>query len=481
MFDLTDQPIVVPDLQSGEAGGVVIFDGRVRNHNDGRRVKRLEYEAYSELAEKQGRKLVQEAIDRFSLVWAKAIHRTGMLETGECAVWIGCGAAHRKSAFEACEFIIDEIKVRLPIWKREHYFDGPSEWINLEEKPSIEVDSSRFARQIAIPEVGANGQSALSRAKILMVGAGGLGCAALPYLAGAGVGTIGIVDPDRVEASNLSRQILFSPTQTGESKARLAASAVRRINPGIQVLEFAERLTEENASQIVENFDVVIDGTDRFDAKFLLNDICQTLSKPLIQASIHRFDGYVQTILPGGPCLRCLWPDPPEDGCVETCAEAGVIGTTPGTFGILQANEALKLVLGIEPFLSQHQFFLDLRDMTSTRIKRLARVDCPSCKLGSWTWSRQDPLEILPEHVANSNEPWVCIDIRESFEQRNRIELGQVNWLQSPMSQFQIGSLASLPNKNLLVCAHGIRSAQLAFELRQAGFENVYSLIGGAS
>lgn len=482
MFELTSQSIIprVPDCPN--AGGFVTFEGKVRNLNEGREVRFLEYEAYGEMAVLEGEKLVAEAIEKFGLSWAHVIHRTGMLEIGEAAVWIGCAAAHRQEAFQACEFLIDELKHRLPIWKKEHYVDGPSEWVNLNRPSAAQktLPQDVFARQIMMPEIGPAGQAALQQTSVLVVGAGGLACGALPYLAGAGIGSIGIVEPDLVDMSNLHRQILFGSEDVGRSKAQLAAGAVRRLHPFTRVAAFEERLCEENAERLISGFDIVIDGTDRFDAKFLMNDTCQRLGKPLVQASVHRVDGYVQTILPGGPCLRCQWEETPSDGCVKTCAEAGVLGVVPGFFGILQAMEVVKLITGFGETLSKSQLWADLNDLSFRQISRPRRAGCLCERSPLWqpkavtlSW------EVTAEQVQRWSKPFICLDIREETEPRPQIQVGQQEWRQTPMSKFQPESALEGNLDKLIVCASGIRSARLVDQLRGRGFDHVYSLKGG--
>ena len=482
MFELTSQSIIprVPDCPN--AGGFVTFEGKVRNLNEGREVRFLEYEAYGEMAVLEGKKLVAEAIEKFGLSWAHVIHRTGMLEIGEAAVWIGCAAAHRQEAFQACEFLIDELKHRLPIWKKEHYVDGPSEWVNLNRPSAAQktLPQDVFARQIMMPEIGPAGQAALQQTSVLVVGAGGLACGALPYLAGAGIGSIGIVEPDLVDMSNLHRQILFGSEDVGRSKAQLAAAAIRRIHPFTRVTAFEERLCEENADRLMGGFDIVIDCTDRFDAKFLMNDTCQRLGKPLIQASIYRMDGYVQTILPGGPCLRCHWKDTPEDGCVMTCSEAGVLGVVPGFFGILQALEAIKLITGMGESLSHSQLWADLTDLSFQQISRTRREGCLCESSSSWQPKAvAQSWEVSIEQVQRWSDPFICLDIREESESRPQMQLGQQEWRQAPMSTFQPTSVPKGNQNVLIVCVSGARSARLVDQLRGQGLDNVYSLTGG--
>ncbi len=484
MFQITASPIEPPQPDCPLAGGFVTFEGKVRNLNEGREVQCLEYEAYPELAIAEGTALVAEAMERFGLGWAHVIHRVGKLEIGETAVWVGCGAPHRKEAFLACEFLIDELKRRLPIWKKEHYLDGPSDWVNLHRPRGGDkiLPSDVFSRQLMLPELGPAGQSALLQARVLVVGAGGLGCAALPYLAGAGVGVIGIVEPDLLDLSNLHRQVLFGSKDVGRSKAQLAAESLRRQHPFTHVETFEEPLNPGNAHRLIGGFDLVVDGTDRFDAKFLMNDVCQELGRPLVQAAIHRMDGYVQTVLPGGPCLRCQWEDIPAQGCVQTCAEAGVLGVVPGLFGVLQATEAIKLIVGIGEPLSVCQLWADLNDLSWRRVTRTRRPGCLCEGVPPW---RPKPVvldwEVSPEEVRSWKRPFVCFDLREEQEPRPRLELGQVEWRQTPLSSLQADTATLGSQDVILVCASGARSGRTAYRLRNQGFEHVYSLKGGAS
>ncbi|MCC7228859.1 MAG: ThiF family adenylyltransferase [Fimbriimonadaceae bacterium] len=482
MFRLSITTICPPPLDCSTAGGFVTFEGKVRTQNEGRPVEFLEYEAFEEMAEAEGRDLLQEAKDRFELEWVEAVHRVGKLAIGETAVWIGCAAAHRREAFLACEFLIDELKHRLPIWKKEHYSDGPSEWVNLQSASNTKqlTPSELAARQIVLPEVGPAGQEALSRARVVVVGAGGLAATILPYLAGAGIGTLGIVEPDVLEASNLHRQILFGHADLGRSKARLAAEFLHRLHPHIKTVAYEERLTAENAPRILSEFDIVVDGTDSLEAKFALNDACQALSRPLVQASIYQFEGYVQTILPGGPCLRCLWPEAPAEGCVGTCAQAGVLGVTPGFFGLLQANEVLKLILGFGEVLSERQLLVDLRDGSMERLRRTRRKGCSCASSKPWAGvSKALNWEVDSEQVHRWTEPFVCLDLREEDEPDGQIELGQVAWIRTPLSRFEPANALVPGQRTLLVCATGGRSGVLALRLREENNPEAYSLKGG--
>jgi sulfur-carrier protein adenylyltransferase/sulfurtransferase len=218
------------------------------------------------------------------------------------------------------------------------------------ERPRVllrAAQKARYRRHLTLPEVGEAGQTKLLAARVLVLGAGGLGSPAALYLAAAGVGTLGIVDSDVVDASNLQRQVLHTVERTGQPKTQSAKEALTALNPDVQVVGFQERLTAANVERILQGFDVVLDGGDNFSTRYLLNDACVLFGKPLVHGSVFRFEGQVTTVLPQkGPCYRCLYPAPPPPELAPSCAEAGVLGVLPGVIGLLQATEALKLLLG---------------------------------------------------------------------------------------------------------------------------------------
>lgn len=218
-----------------------------------------------------------------------------------------------------------------------------------ERQPGLRADQkARYRRHLTLPEVGEAGQAKLLSARVLILGAGGLGSPAALYLAAAGVGTLGIVDADVVDASNLQRQVLHTTERIGQPKTQSAREALTALNPDVEVVGFAERLTASNADTILAGFDVVLDGGDNFPTRYVLNDACVRLGKPLVHGSIFRFEGQLTTIVPGqGPCYRCLYPSAPPAELAPSCAEAGVLGVLPGVIGLLQATEALKLLLGV--------------------------------------------------------------------------------------------------------------------------------------
>lgn len=480
MFELTRQPIVPPALASAGAGGFVTFDGKARNEHGGRRVVALEYEAYDQLAAPEGNKLLAEAVTKFGLLEARCIHRVGRLAVGESAVWIGVAAPHRREAFEACEWIIDQLKRRVPLWKKEHFEQGDSGWVGSDVTPgeAPATEENYYSRQLRLSEVGPAGQAKLKAARVLVVGAGGLGCAAIPYLAAAGVGTLGICDFDRIEAANLHRQVLYGAPDIGKPKAQLAARFAQRLNPFIEVRAHAARLTAESAPALLQHYDLVLDCTDSFSAKFLLNDTAVAMDKPLVQSSIYQFEGQIHIFDPaaGAGCLRCLWPETPPEGCVGACADAGVLGVVPGVFGALQASEAIKFILGLGEPLRDSLLLFDLRSFSITRVRRQANPHCPVCGDGA----RQAEVDIDPFAPGRDLSSWVGVDLREDFEERAPVPLGLKSWRHQPLSRAGewLGALDRKQNY-LLVCGHGIRSGHLARRLRAQGWSNVFSLAGG--
>lgn len=247
------------------------------------------------------------------------------------------------------------------------------------EKPFVLTPEQRerYRRHLILPEVGEEGQAKLLQARVLLLGAGGLGSPAALYLAAAGVGTLGIVDMDVVSLSNLQRQVLHTRERQGQPKVVSARAAIEALNPDVKVVSFQERLTSENVLRIIEGFDMVLDGGDNFPTRYLLNDACVMRGKPNIHGSIFRFEGQVTTFVPGqGPCYRCLYPAPPPPELAPSCAEAGVLGVLPGIIGLLQANEALKLILRKgQPLVGRLLTF----DALGTRFQELKLPRDPKC------------------------------------------------------------------------------------------------------
>ncbi len=241
----------------------------------------------------------------------------------------------------------------------------------------------RYRRHLSIPEVGEEGQAKLLKARVLLMGAGGLGSPAALYLAAAGVGTLGIVDMDVVDLSNLQRQVIHTQERKGMAKTASAAVAIAALNPDVKVVPFAERLTSANVDRIFDGFDLVLDGGDNFPTRYLINDACVKHRKPNIHGSIYRFEGQVTTFIPyEGPCYRCLYPQPPPPDMAPSCAEAGVLGVLPGIVGLFQANEALKLILKLGEPLNGRLLTLDALASTFRTLKLRRDPHCPVCRDG---------------------------------------------------------------------------------------------------
>jgi sulfur-carrier protein adenylyltransferase/sulfurtransferase len=465
-------------------GGYAAFEGWVRDHNEGQQVRHLEYEAFELLANKEGERIIAEAVARFAVEHAACVHRLGDLQLGEMAVWVGVSARHRQEAFLACRYIIDEVKHRVPIWKKEHYLNGDSGWVNC-ERCADHAHHADYSRQEALKEVGAEGQAKLRAARVLVVGAGGLGVPVLSYLAGAGIGRLGIVDADRLEASNLHRQPLYRFDEVGQPKAQLAASRLRALNPDIEVQIYGLRLTAANAAELIGGWDLVIDCSDNFSTKFLLNDACVSARKPAILSSIYQYEGQLQVIRPDshGACLRCIWPEATRDGLVGNCAEAGVLGPVPGVFGSLQALEALKILLNLPGQLGDELLVMDLLTLQISRMKARRAAACVS---GRCT---RIPATQGPEHSALTIQfqtlraaqavGYTVIDIREPDEVADE-PLPGTDIRLLPMQQLlRTDTSLSKNERILLVCATGRRSLATAQTLHDRGYTEVVSLAGG--
>jgi molybdopterin/thiamine biosynthesis adenylyltransferase len=250
------------------------------------------------------------------------------------------------------------------------------------EQPPQLTDSQRdrYSRHILLPEVGEKGQEKLLKSKVLLLGAGGLGCPAAVYLAAAGVGTIGLVDADTVDASNLQRQILHATSRIGIPKVDSAEIAIKDLNPDVKVVKYQERVNSENVDRIFKGWDVIVDGCDNFPTRYLVNDASLFHKIPVVHGSIFRFDGQVTTFMPfEGPCYRCLYPEPPPAHLAPSCAEAGVLGILPGVIGTLQATEAIKLILGKGEALVGRLLQYDSMKMTFRTFKLRRNKACPTC------------------------------------------------------------------------------------------------------
>jgi adenylyltransferase/sulfurtransferase len=356
-------------------------------------------------------------------------------------------------------------------------------------------ESSRYARHLTLPEVGVVGQAKLKAASALIVGTGGLGSPVGLYLAAAGVGRIGVVDFDRVEYSNLQRQIIHGTEDVGRSKVDSAAESLASINPLIKIEKHDQAFTSENAMQIATEYDIVIDGTDNFATRYLVNDVCVLLGKPNCYGSIFRFEGQASVFgLDGGPCYRCLYPKPPEPGLIPNCAEGGVLGILPGIVGTIQATEAIKIILGIGNHLSGRLLLLDALEMKFRELKVNRDSECPICGDQPTITSPidyeqfcgvpkpsepQSAWDIEPSELKrrmDASDPLTLLDVREPHE----FEICNLNGTLIPLGQLpeRCGELER--SKPIVVhCKMGGRSAKAVQLLRDAGFTDVSNLRGG--
>jgi adenylyltransferase/sulfurtransferase len=351
----------------------------------------------------------------------------------------------------------------------------------------------RYGRHIVLPDVGREGQRRLKAGRVLLVGAGGLGSPAALYLAAAGVGTLGLIDFDVVDLSNLQRQVLHGTSDVGRSKLDSARDRIQDLNPNVAVDTYEMRLTSANALDILGDYDVIVDGTDNFPTRYLTNDACVLLGKPNVYGSIFRFEGQASVFATDtGPCYRCLYPEPPPPGLVPSCAEGGVLGVLPGIVGTIQATEALKLLLGVgDPLVGR----LLLIDALATRFRtvRLERDPaCPACGTGEiqelidydqfcgTAAATAVAMEMTPQELSQrlaNHDAVDVIDVREPHEwQIARLPGARLIPL-GALSQ----ALASIDRDRDIVvhCHHGIRSAHAAAMLRSAGFTRVWNLTGG--
>ncbi|MHB8476095.1 MAG: ThiF family adenylyltransferase [Steroidobacteraceae bacterium] len=337
-----------------------------------------------------------------------------------------------------------------------------------------------YSRQMLLKEIGTQGQAALARARVLLVGAGGLGSPVLQYLAGAGVGCLGLVDADTLDASNLHRQPIFALADVGKAKIELAMAAVKRINPAVQVELHGGRFDADNAVDLVRAYDVVVDCSDNFRTKYLINDAAVLTHRPAVFASVYQYEGQLQVYKPtlDHACLRCLWPDAVADGVVGNCAEAGVLGPVPGTFGTLQALIALKILLGLSGQLAGELLLLDFTNFSSLKIKAPRRPECraPGCALIREIAAEEPGIEIALRSLAEAAQRGLdVIDIRTDQEFAARPTAAR--HIAMPRLLADPGLLAA-ERESLLVCASGKRSLATARELRKRGHA-VRSLAGG--
>jgi adenylyltransferase/sulfurtransferase len=371
----------------------------------------------------------------------------------------------------------------------------------VEPAAELSVDEvRRYSRHLIIPDVGMTGQKRLKNAKVLCVGAGGLGSPALLYLAAAGVGTLGVIDFDVVDESNLQRQIIHGQSDVGRSKAESARDSINELNPLVNVIVHTERLDSDNAMQVFEPYDLIVDGTDNFATRYLVNDACVLLGKPYIWGSIYRFDGQASVFWADhGPCYRCLYPEPPPPGMVPSCAEGGVLGVLCASIGSIQVTEAIKVITGIGDPLVGRLMIYDALDMTYRSVKVRKDPECPVCgknptvtelidyeefcgavseeaqeaAMGSTISARQ-----LKE-MLDGDDNIFLVDVREPNEYEIVSIPGSVL---IPKGELLSGAaLERLPQDRRIVlhCKSGARSAECLAVVKDAGFSDAVHVGGG--
>ena len=372
----------------------------------------------------------------------------------------------------------------------------------VDKGPALTVDEvRRYSRHLIIPDVAMAGQQRLMNAKVLCVGAGGLGSPALMYLAAAGVGTLGIVEFDTVDESNLQRQIIHGQSDIGKSKAISAKEKIAEINPNVNVIVHELRLDTDNVMEIFSQYDLIVDGTDNFATRYLVNDACVLLKKPYVWGSIYRFDGQASVFWAEyGPCYRCLYPEPPPPGMVPSCAEGGVLGVLCASIGSIQTTEAIKLIAGIgEPLIGQLMIY-DALEMSYRKIKVRKDPKCPLCS------DKPTQTALLPDYEAfcgvlsdaaevavkdstisvtelkakiDNKDKFLLIDVREPSEFEIVKIPGAI--LISKQGFLDGSALAGLPQDKPIVlhCKSGVRSAECLAILKSAGFADATHVSGG--
>jgi adenylyltransferase/sulfurtransferase len=383
------------------------------------------------------------------------------------------------------------------------------------ELPKLSNDEiSRYSRHLILPEVGMEGQQKLKAAKVLCVGTGGLGSPLALYLAAAGVGTIGLVDFDIVDSSNLQRQIIHSTATVGKLKVDSAEITLKGLNPYLNVVKHNTMLTSANALEIFKDYDVIADGTDNFQTRYLVNDACVLLDKPNAYGSIFRFEGQASVFATKeGPCYRCLYPEPPPPGLVPSCAEGGVLGILPGLVGVIQATEVIKLILGIGDTLVGRLLLVDALTMQFRTLKLRKNPDCPACGTHPTVTALIDydqfcgiekpaavgPLEVARDKAVgdapvvdgipqisveelkrrlDAGEKLFVLDVREPHE----YPIANLGAPLIPVGELEkrVGELAAQKDSEIVIhCRSGARSQKAALILKNAGFKHVENLAGG--
>jgi len=369
----------------------------------------------------------------------------------------------------------------------------------MELPPLSSEEIARYSRHLLLPHVGMRGQQLLKSSSVLIIGAGGLGSPIAMYLAAAGVGRIGLVDYDRVDVSNLQRQVLYTENDLQAPKAEIAAKRLSAANSHIRVDGISGQFNSKNALEIASGYDILVDGTDNLPTRYLLNDLAVLTNRPYVYGSIFRFEGQVSVFgLPGQPCYRCLFPEPPPPGAIPSCASAGVMGVLPGIIGSIQAAEVIKLITGTGELLAGRLFLFDALEMRADTVKIGRKATCPACGTAptirvlqdyeAWCGSRigqefdlpPTPFDLSPEELKKwlvVKMPVILLDVREDFE-RQISNLPNSIHIPLPELPERLDELP-LDVKIITYCRNGIRSQEAARMLQLHGFSDVRHLSGG--
>jgi adenylyltransferase/sulfurtransferase len=456
VFIIDEKPIereaFARSLSNNKAGALTIFEGWVRDHNDGKSVQSLEYQVYPELALKVGEEILAETKLKYNIHDVKCTHRFGHLKLGDIAVCVGVTASHRDEAFKAARYVIDEIKHRLPMWKKEHYVDSPSEWVSCQGHHS-QTETDYYKKQMDLVN-----QEALKRAKVLVVGAGGLGCPVLINLTSAGVGYICVADSDKIEFSNIHRQTLYTPHLVGKPKAPIAAQKLRALNPYVKIDALVTYVDESNVDSLVQNFDLIIDCTDNMQTKFTVHNSCFRHDKPLVTASIFKDEGQIRTLHSKSRwgCLYCSYESVPDDMILGNCNTFGALAGSLSVIGGIQSREAITFLQNGDNSTLKETFYFNVKSLEQTKIKNIKRIGC-RC---TTQMASEKVVEYLIDYETLTGE-FEVVDLRNADE--NILD----KYLDSK-------------KKVAVLCHRGIRSRKIVEALRSQGHNHFYSVRGGA-
>ncbi|PRY28158.1 adenylyltransferase/sulfurtransferase [Spirosoma oryzae] len=363
----------------------------------------------------------------------------------------------------------------------------------MEATTLVPAEKQRYQKHLNLPELGTAGQLRLKNARVLVVGAGGLGCPVLLYLTAAGVGTIGVIDPDVVDLSNLQRQVLYTTDEVGKPKAKIAVAHLNRLNPDITFDTYTSALDTGNARTVIQEYDIIVDCTDNFKVRYLVNDVCVALGKPFVYGAIHRFEGQVAVLNADlgngqrGPTYRCLFPEYPSDIEIPNCNDTGVLGVLPGVIGTYQANEVIKLIAGIGQPLTQQLLMIDLLSMEQQKIRTKRRTDADElARQGLTTGNKVSAAAAGPQKMSvqelaerlDRNDSIFLLDVRERPEY-DLCHLDGATLI--PVSMIPNNRKRIPTDRPVVVyCHHGMRSANVVQYLyAQEGLTNLYNLDGG--